>query len=173
MAGGGRSTEELNLVPYLDIVTTLMIALVAIAAYANVDLRRAEVVAAHRRDEGTTEVPGASTAPRPEPLTIGLEPGGFVLQAPDGGVARLNADEHGLPYPLLRTVLRRLHDQPDGPTQAVLAADRTIPYRTVVATLDAIRADEAGPMYPGVALLLDETTTAQATVPAGVMTAPR
>jgi biopolymer transport protein ExbD len=130
MAGGSSSHEELNLVPYLDIVTTLMIALVAIASFSQVNLHRADVVAAHLDppDADTpAPAPGAQAAREPEPVTIAVRTDGFVLDGGDGSRARLNAGADVLPFALLRTVLRRLHDQPGAPTRAVVTADAEVP----------------------------------------------
>lgn len=154
MASAGGTREELNLVPYLDIVTTLMIALLAIASYNDLGLRQAAVKAAYAKEKAKE---GAGAGPAGEahgPLTVEVDHDGFVLDAGDGGhAAKLMAVDGALPYARLAEVLRALRGVPNAPERAVLTAEKDIPYRTLVTTLDTMRRDDAGPLYPDVAIL--------------------
>ncbi len=133
---------ELNLVPYLDIVTTLTILFLAITAYA------AEAFDLHRLD---TDVPGYTPVGDGSPLRVDVEHDGFRVVSGDR-VSRLPREADAYPYTALTRELRALRPGTDGSASAVVTASSGVPYATVVATLDAMRSDEAGAIFPRVAL---------------------
>lgn len=133
---------ELNLVPYLDIVTTLTILFLAITAYA------AEAFDLHRVD---TDVPGYTPAGDGSPLRVEVEHDGFRVVSGDR-VSRLPQEAGAYPYADLTRELRSLQPGTDGRASAVVTASPGVPYAIVVATLDAMRRDDAGAIFPRVAL---------------------
>ena len=141
MAAGSAHGEELNLVPYLDIVTTLMIALLAIAAYnETIHLKEAHV-----------EVPTWGKGPPAPELIVAIDAGGFAVAGP-GGAVRIPRSSGDFPYAALTASLRAAHDAGGARLPAKLTATPSTPYRVVVATLDAMRNDASGALYPAVTL---------------------
>ncbi|HVV51053.1 MAG TPA: biopolymer transporter ExbD [Polyangia bacterium] len=137
---------ELNLVPYMDIVTNIIIFLLASVvnqvALANINVSVPSI------SQG-----GASAEDQPPPpekpplnLTVTVGSGGFVVAA-SGGVLpvipKLPSGQYD--YPALTAKLKEIKSNPDNAeeTKANFNADANIPYDIVVATLDAMRTDEA------------------------------
>lgn len=147
MAGGG-TPESLNLIPFLDVVTTLIITMIVISTFETVALREAAVEA-----PGYGPIDGK---PRPT-LDVLISAEGFIVRR-DGGSVGLRADEDGMPYADLTAAMRTVHDSGGASLRATVSADPQVPYRTVVKTLDALRGDAAGPLYPSVVLAAAVTT---------------
>lgn len=130
---------ELNLVPYLDIMVNLILFMIVATAYVS-ELRAAPVEAPGGVGDGAERV-----------VTVAIHADGFGVGV-DGIDATLARDAGGYPYAALATELRRLQSDGDVQPTLQLVADPAIPYKVLVATLDAARSDAAGPLFPGIVL---------------------
>lgn len=162
---------EINLIPYLDIVTNLMLFLLA-SITSGLILGQLNTMLP---DRGPPQAAMAEQDPADDPndkplqLVISVTMTEIVvwsvtgmegtLQAPQATVPRLGQDDNGAPrydYARLNRVLHEIASRRWGrklrklPTfQAVLQPDGAIPYATIIAVMDAMRcklpaADEAG-----------------------------
>jgi biopolymer transport protein TolR len=137
-----EETGEINLVPYMDIVTNIIIFLLA-SVVQQVPLGNINV------SSPTIGVGGDTTeAPEKPPLnlTVTLAANGFIvagsgavippiLKLPNG-----QYDFDGLTNKLFE--IKR--DVAAGETKATFNADAYIPYELVIKTLDAMREDKSG-----------------------------
>ncbi len=136
---------ELNLVPYMDIVTNIIIFLLASVvnqvALGNINVS----VPAISQGGGASEQPPPPEKP-PLNLTVTVGAGGFVIAASGGVLPVIPKLPNGqYDYAGLTTKLKEIKSNPDNAeeTKANFNADANIPYDIVVATLDAMRTDEA------------------------------
>lgn len=130
---------ELNLVPYMDIVTTLILALVVISTSV-MDLGAAKV-------EAPPLGPGAGGPP----LSLAIGAAGFEVH--EGGAVRTLARTDGAwPMEALSATLRELRAAGERSETLTVRAEPQVPVSVLVATMDAARSDAAGPLYPSVAL---------------------
>jgi biopolymer transport protein ExbD len=145
---------ELNLVPYMDIVTNIIIFLLA-SVVNQVDLANINVsVPTISQGSG-----GEPDQPPPEKpplnLTVSVGATGFTIAASGGVlpiVPKLPSGQYD--YKTLTDKLRDIKSQPGNgdETKANFNADANIAYDTVVATLDAMRQAEDGKiLFPDVA----------------------
>ena len=143
---------ELNLVPYMDIVTNIIIFL--LASVVN------QVSLANINVSSPTIASGGSANEEPPPekpplnLTVSVGASGFTVAA-SGGVLpiipKLPTGQYD--YKGLTNKLKEIKGAPDNAaeTKANFSADAQIPYDIVVATLDAMRTTEDGKMlFPDV-----------------------
>lgn len=144
---------ELNLVPYMDIVTNIIIFLLA-SVVNQVSLANINVSSPTISEGGGA----ASDEPPPEkpPLNLAVTVGnsGFTVGA-SGGVLPLIAKTPAgqYDYKKLTEELKKIKSVPGNETEskAIFNADAAIPYDIVVATLDAMRATEDGKsLFPDV-----------------------
>lgn len=145
---------ELNLVPYMDIVTNIIIFLLASvvnqASLANINVTVPSISAGggSASDEPPPEKP-------PLNLTVSVGASGFTIAASGGVlpiVAKLPNGQYD--YKTLTVKLKEIKSSPDNATEtkANFSADATVPYDIVVATLDAMRTTEEGKiLFPDVA----------------------
>ncbi|HEY0714997.1 MAG TPA: biopolymer transporter ExbD [Polyangia bacterium] len=143
---------ELNLVPYLDIVTNIIIFLLASVA-VNVEFGNVNVTLP------TISRGGGAAAEEIEknPLNLSVLAGtsGFTIGASGGilpPIPKLPSGDYD--YKALTAKLRELKDVPGNQqeTKATFNADANIPYEVVVHTLDAMREDGNGKLlFPDVA----------------------
>lgn len=156
-AEAGAEAGELNIVPYLDIITNIMMFVLASVAVAFT---------------GTINIQAAFAGPRlPEPATPALHLTALVSA---DGVALATADGHiapgcggvgaGVTVPkrggehdlvALGACARRIKGaRPDlaAETQVTLTASPDVAYQTVIAVMDALRRDDAGELFPEVHL---------------------
>ena len=152
---------ELNLVPYLDIVTNvimfLMMTTTFAAALANINV-----------SAPTTSAGGAAAADSKVPeqelnLTVSISDKGYIIAA-SGAVLYENDVQGRLPtipkiganYDLagLTKKMRQIKDHPSvaGETKVIINANPEITYENVVAAMDAIRADGLHVLFPDVIL---------------------
>jgi biopolymer transport protein TolR len=145
---------ELNLVPYMDIVTNIIIFLLA-SVVNQVSLGNINV------SVPTISQGGASSNDEPPPeklplnLTVSVGASGFTV-AGSGNVLPLipKLPNGQYDFKSLTTKLREIKSVPDnaGETKANFNADAMIPYDIVVATLDAMRTTDDGKiLFPDVA----------------------
>lgn len=93
MAGGGGGTEELNLVPYLDVMVNLIIFMITVTAYI-VQLKEAPVLAPAYGGGGSA---GGDQKPF---LTLVIPSRGFgILSSDDTKVAGSELPKEGGNYP--------------------------------------------------------------------------
>jgi biopolymer transport protein ExbD len=145
---------ELNLVPYMDIVTNIIIFLLA-SVVNQVSLANINVSV-----PSISQGPGdGSNAPPPEKpplnLTVSVGATGFTIAASGGVLPIVPKLPNGqYDYKTLTTKLKEIKSAPDNAdeTKANFNADSTISYDVVVATLDAMRiTDEGKVLFPDVA----------------------
>jgi len=148
-----EETGEINLVPYMDIVTNIIIFLLASVvnqvALGNVNVSVPTLSSgAGASDEDKPEKP-------PLNLTVSVGATGFTVAA-SGGVLpvipKLPSGQYD--YASLTAKLQEIKAAPDNAdeTKANFNADATIPYDIVVATLDAMRQNNDGKvLFPDVA----------------------
>jgi biopolymer transport protein TolR len=145
---------ELNLVPYMDIVTNIIIFLLASvvnqASLANINVSVPSI------SSGAGD--SADNPPPDKPplnLTVSVGASGFTIAASGGVlpiVAKLPNGQYD--YATLTTKLRDIKSAPDNATEtkANFSADANVPYDIVVATLDAMRTTEEGKLlFPDIA----------------------
>jgi biopolymer transport protein ExbD len=146
-----EETGELNLVPYLDIVTNIIIFLIASVAY-NVSFGNVNVTLPTLASGG-----GAAADEPPKPplnLTVTAGATGFTIGASGGILAPIPKLPAGVyDYKALTQRLMEIKAVPENvdETKATFNADGQIPYRIVIETLDAMREDTAHKMlFPDV-----------------------
>jgi biopolymer transport protein TolR len=144
---------ELNLVPYMDIVTNIIIFLLASVvnqvALGNINVSSPTISAggASSDNEPPPEKP-------PLPLTISVGATGFTVAASGGVlpiVPKLPTGQYN--YKALTDKLREIKSNPSNAdeTKANFSADANIAYDVVIATLDAMRQAEDGKiLFPDV-----------------------
>lgn len=144
---------ELNLVPYMDIVTNIIIFLLA-SVVNQVALGNINVTVPTLSAGG-----GESDADKPDKpplnLTVSVGASGFTVAASGGVLPVIPKLGNGqYDYKSLTTKLLEIKSAPDNAaeTKANFNADANIPYDIVVATLDAMRqTDEGKTLFPDVA----------------------
>jgi biopolymer transport protein TolR len=135
---------ELNLVPYLDIITNLIIFLIASVAY-NVNFGNVNVTLPTISSGGGA----AAEEPQKPPLNLTVTAGasGFTIGASGGimqPIPKLPSGKYD--YKALTQRLMEIKAVPDtaDETKATFNADAQIPYEIVIETLDAMREDTSG-----------------------------
>ena len=144
---------ELNLVPYMDIVTNIIIFLLA-SVVNQVALGNINV------SSPTIQAGGGAASDEPQPekpplnLTITVGASGYVIAASGGVLPNIPKMPNGqYDYKTLTTKLKEIKSNPDNAeeTKATFNADANIPYDIVIATLDAMRQSEEGKLlFPDV-----------------------
>jgi biopolymer transport protein TolR len=145
---------ELNLVPYMDIVTNIIIFLLASVVNQvalgniNVSVPTISQGGGAAQDEPPPEKP-------PLNLTVSVGASGFLVAASGGVLPIIPKLPNGqYDYVALTNKLKEIKSNPDNATEtkANFNADASTPYDIVVATLDAMRQDEGGKiLFPDVA----------------------
>lgn len=155
----GEEAEELNIVPFLDIImNVLMFVLASMAIVFTVSL----VVSPPTKPRvvGTAQPESVS-------LTVIVTTDGFTLKGKSGTVAtgcqgvgagptipRIPATESEsfdgkkYDYPGLRRCMRSLKSQFGDERQIILTANPNVPFQEVVHVLDAVRRDDEGELFP-------------------------
>jgi biopolymer transport protein TolR len=145
---------ELNLVPYMDIVTNIIIFLLA-SMINQVSLANINVSVPSISGGGAS----AEDTPPPEKpplnLTVSVGASGFTIAASGGVLPIVPKLPNGqYDYKTLTTKLKEIKSAPDNATEtkANFSADANISYDVVVATLDAMRTTEEGKiLFPDIA----------------------
>jgi len=145
---------EINLVPYMDIVTNIIIFLLAsvvnqvVLGNINVSVPTISSGGGASEDQPPPEKP-------PLNLTISVGASGFTVAASGGVLPIIPKMPNGqYDYKALTAKLKEIKSNPDNATEtkANFNADANIPYDIVVATLDAMRQDDSGKiLFPDVA----------------------
>lgn len=146
MAGGGGGTEDLNLVPYLDIMVNLIMFMVTVTAYL-VQLKEAPILA-------PTYGGGGGSGGEQKPfLTVVVT--NTQMKVIAGGASLVGAEQSLKKgdYKGLAAQLRALKTAvPNLSENLVVTADKTVPYKDVVAAMDAARDDAQGLLFPAITL---------------------
>ncbi len=152
-APGSETEGELNVVPFLDILVNVLVFVLATLAVTFTTVL--EAVPAHR------EGPRLPAAP-PLGLDVAVLRNGFVVSAhgqrlgagcsaPGAGLAVGPAADGERDYDALTACARRLKaGAADGETDVVITAANDTPYDALVHTMDALRSDAAGELFPKV-----------------------
>jgi biopolymer transport protein ExbD len=143
---------ELNLVPYMDIVTNIIIFLLA-SVVNQVALGNINVSSPTISSGG-----GAADSPPPERpplnLTVTVGASGYIIGASGGVLPPIPRLPNGqYDYKALTAKLKEIKGTPDAAdeTKATFNADANIPYDIVIPTLDAMRtADDGKILFPDV-----------------------
>jgi biopolymer transport protein TolR len=145
-----EDTGELNLVPYLDIITNIIIFLLA-SVVMNVNFGNVNVTLP------TISTGGGAAAEEPQkpPLNLTVTAGatGFTIAGSGGIMAPLPKVNNQYDYKALTAKLMEIKAAPENAseTKVTFNADAYIPYEIVVQTLDAMREDTSGKLlFPDV-----------------------
>lgn len=142
---------EINLVPYMDIVTNIIIFLLA-SVVNQIPLGNINVSVPTLSAGG-----GAASADEPQKpplnLTVTVSANGFILAASGGVLPTIPKHPDGrYDYSALTLKLMEIKREFAEETKATFNADSGVPYDIVVATLDAMREDTGGKiLFPDVA----------------------
>lgn len=149
MAGGGGGEQDLNLVPYLDIMVNLIMFMLTVTAYM-VELREAPVLV-----PAYTTGAGAGNNEKQKPyLTVAISTRSYAILGSSDEIPANELVKDGPTYPVARLAetLREYKTQYELGDTLILTADGTIPYTVLVSTMDAARSDAAGALFPGITL---------------------
>lgn len=148
--GGEAAAGELNIVPFLDIVTNLMLFLLATTTMvASVSEVRAEL-------------PGYGPGALPAlDLSVTLTDRGAVMATSRGRIGpdcRPSASAGptaartagGYDYEALSRCAAALHDAHPGETSVIITADPGVPYGQLVGAMDAVRSQGDTLLFPDV-----------------------
>ena len=137
-----EDTGEINLVPYMDIVTNIIIFLLA-SVVNQVPLGNINV-----SSPTIGSGPAASAEPEKPPLnlTVTVAANGFIIGGSGAVIAPINKLPNGqYDFDGLTNQLTEIKKTiAAGETKANFNADAYIPYELVVKTLDAMREDKSG-----------------------------
>ncbi|HEV3030527.1 MAG TPA: biopolymer transporter ExbD [Polyangia bacterium] len=144
---------ELNLVPYMDIVTNIIIFLLA-SMINQVSLANINVSVPSISGGGASAEDNPPPDKPPLNLTVSVGASGFTVAASGGVLPIVTKLPNGqYDYKSLTTKLKEIKSAPDNATEtkANFSADANIPYDVVVATLDAMRiTDEGKILFPDI-----------------------
>jgi biopolymer transport protein ExbD len=151
---------ELNLVPFLDIVTNVIMFLLMTTTFAAAlgDINVSSPTRATVSDQ--SEVP-PDQKKQDLNLTVQISDKGYIIAA-SGAVLYENDVPGRLPtipkkgsdydYTALTAKMRAIKDNFADETRVIINANPEITYETVVAAMDAIRTDGSRELFPGVIL---------------------
>lgn len=144
-----EETGEINLVPYMDIVTNIIIFLLASVVNA-VPLANINVALPTISSGGG----GAATdEPEEKPLnlTVTVAANGFIIAGSGGQIPPVPKLPNGkYDFKGLTKQLGEVKKDFPNETKATFNADATVPYDLVVETLDAMRENDGKPLFPDV-----------------------
>jgi len=145
-----EETAEINLVPYMDIVTNIIIFLLA-SVVQQVPLGNINVSSPTIGGAGAA----ADTEPEPPPLnlTVTVAANGFIVAGSGAVIPPIPKLPNGqYDFDGLNNKLSEIKKEiAHGETKATFNADSYVPYEMVVKTLDAMREDKAGkPLFPDI-----------------------
>jgi biopolymer transport protein ExbD len=138
-----EETGELNIIPYLDIVTNLvMFMLLSMTGLVSLGVVNVSAPKAGG--------PAAAAADRPKLLlTVGIGKAGFYVGGADGGAAAAPAASGAPPtiplregsydFAALTAEMKRVKDRFPSETNLILTAEPDVPYDVLIQTMDACR----------------------------------
>jgi biopolymer transport protein ExbD len=150
----GQQDGELNVVPFLDIITNVMmfvLATVAVALTSSVDVRPPSGRIARES--------------RPVALNVVIVPAGFVVSAfgqrlgagcesSGSGLAVGRSENGDYDFAGLRACAERIRSSAsnsDGEREVVITANPEVEFQTIVRAMDALRGSGERPLFPMVA----------------------
>jgi biopolymer transport protein TolR len=137
---GETATGELNIVPFLDIVTNLMLFLLATtAAVATVSEVRADLPTFGREHRGETLS-----------LSVTLTDRGAVMATSQGIVCTTPRTHDGYDFAALTQCASTLHAAHPSETDVIVSADPDVPYASLVGAMDALRSNGETLLFPDV-----------------------
>jgi biopolymer transport protein TolR len=142
---------EINLVPYMDIVTNIIIFLLA-SVVSQMPIGNLNVTSPTISSTGGAAV--EEERQQPLNLTVTVSQNGFVIAASGGVMPTIEKRNGDYDYKALTAKLMEIKAQPENAqeTKAFFNADSHIPYDLVVKTLDAMREDPNGKvLFPDIA----------------------
>ena len=148
-----RPDAELNIVPFLDIVTNLLLFLLAttssVMLVAQVDAQLPpRSPHGSRRAEPTVSVTLAGSG------VVIAGPGGYATPGCAGTsrtlVAAVGRRGESYDFEALSTCVARVRDAVPTGDQIIVTADPGVPYEDVLHTMDAVRARGDRPLFPDV-----------------------
>jgi biopolymer transport protein ExbD len=171
----GEGAQELNVVPFLDIITNVMMFVLASVAITFTVVLAVKAPSARPhgiaddkkeslvltvlvlRDGYFVKTTSASIAPGCEGTCTGQSCGATVPRVP--AASDESSDGSKFDASSLTTCARKVKDafERDAPelapeTQVMITADPNVPFQEVIRAMDALRSDARGPLFPDVAL---------------------
>ena len=150
MAGGGGE-QDLNLVPYMDIMVNLIMFMIVVTAYI-VELREAPVLAPALRSGGG----GGDTEEKQKPfLTVAVSTKSIAILGSTDEVPAAELPMEGTQYPFaqLTELLTDYKAKYGVADNLVITAEGSVPYTVLIQTMDAARKDaKKNDLFPGVTL---------------------
>ena len=128
--GGNKLNIELNLVPFIDLLSTLVLFLLVTTVWLQIS-----VIPASMKNEGTSSAPPSEMAKR---LTIRVTSKSHELRYPDSIPALANRIERGKDdyrWEDLALLLKEIHTR-DMVTAVAIAGDDDVDYGAVIKTID-------------------------------------
>jgi biopolymer transport protein TolR len=153
-----EETTELNLVPYLDIVTNILMFLIVtittMLTVGNIEV----LVPEYSQSQSVSQKKSDKDKP-PLNLTVTITGKGFTVATSTGVLFENNVPDKLPTVPKnatgrydfegLQKVLVNLKRQNDKEQQAILAANPDIQYETIIGTMDVLRAGpDLKPLFP-------------------------
>jgi biopolymer transport protein TolR len=145
------ASGELNIVPFLDIVTNLMLFLLATtASVAAVSEVRADLPSFGPGRPGAL---GASVTVTERGVFVATAEGRLGAGCVPGGVgATVPRDAAGWDPAALTACMAQLHTRAPSEHTVVVSADPAVAYGELITAMDAVRADGDTPLFPDVQL---------------------
>lgn len=146
-----EETGEINLVPYMDIVTNIIIFLLASVVNAvplsNINVTLPSI------SSGAGGAASEDPSKPPLNLTVTVGASGFTVAASGGVLPLIPKKANGeYDFPALTAKLKEIKKEFPDETKATFNADSDTPYTVVVETLDFMREDEnSGMLFPDIA----------------------
>ncbi len=152
MAGGGGGEQDLNLVPYMDIMVNLLMFMIVVTSLI-VELKEAPILAPAYSPNAGGPKPTDEEKPKPF-LTVAIATNGLaVLASSDEVVGSDIPKVNGqYDYPRLTATLRQYKASGAVAENLVITADGKVPYSALIHTMDAARTDTQGDLFRGVTL---------------------
>jgi biopolymer transport protein ExbD len=156
--GEEMENGELNLVPYLDIVTNVIMFLMMTTTFAAA-LGSINVSSPTILPPGP--VPTTQKVERHLDLTLQISDQGYTIATTDGVLGAGGVPgkiptipKRGAEFDNAELVrqMRQIKDQEPDETKVIINADPMIPYEQVVGAMDSIRQDRGAALFPDVAL---------------------
>lgn len=150
MAGGGSGTEELNLIPYMDVMVNLIMFMLVLVAVL-VEFKETPVLAPSYCDGC-----GGGDGEQIPFVTVVVVPAGYQIMVGGGAEGKIEIPKKGGKYDTrsltanlkqLKVQFTKLSDN------LVLVADGSARYEEVILTMDAARFDgtaDKAPLFNGI-----------------------
>lgn len=154
------TSAELNIIPFLDIVTNLLLFLLATVAsvLATVDVE-ASLPSSRPCPRGACTEPDVDTLG----LSVTLTSRGIVVASRNGIVApgcegvgpgvtipSVSGADARPDFTALSDCISRVHSRYPTESRVILSADPDVPYEDLIGAMDAVREDGDGPLFSDV-----------------------